>query len=44
MKILALLLILTPLLHNAQKNTISTKHANLSFDYLKKDLTDVVKE
>ena len=43
MKILALLLILTPLLHNAQKNTISTKHANLSFDYLKKDLTDVVK-
>ena len=43
MKILALLLILTPLLHNAQKNTFSTKHANLSFDYLKKDLTDVVK-
>ncbi len=43
MKILALLLILTPLLHNAQKNTFSTKHTNLSFDYLKKDLTDVVK-
>jgi hypothetical protein len=44
MKILALLLILTPFLHNAQKNTIITKHANLSFDYLKKDLTDVVKD
>ena len=44
MKILALLLILTPLLHNAQKNTIITKNANLSFDYLKKDLTDVVKD
>ena len=43
MKILALLLILTPLIHIAQKNTFSTIHANLSFDYYKKDLTDIVK-
>ena len=43
MKILGLLLILTPLIHIAQKNTFSTIHANLSFDYYKKDLTDIVK-
>ena len=43
MKILALLLILTPLFHVAQKNTFTTTHANLSFDYYKKNLTDVVK-
>jgi len=43
MKILALLLILTPLFHVAQKNTFTTTHANLSFDYYKKGLTDVVK-
>jgi len=43
MKILALLLILTPLFHVAQKNTFTTTHANLSFDYYKKDLTDVIK-
>jgi hypothetical protein len=43
MKILAILLILTPLFHVAQKNTFTTTHANLSFDYYKKDLTDVVK-
>lgn len=43
MKILALLLILTPLFNVAQKNTFTTAHANLSFDYYKKDLTEVVK-
>ena len=43
MKILALLLLLTPLFHVAQKNTFKTVHANLSFDYYKKNLTDVVK-
>jgi len=43
MKILALLLILTPLIHIAQKNTFSTIHANLSFDHYKKELTDIVK-
>lgn len=43
MKILALLLILTPLFNVAQKNTFTTTHANLSFDYYKKDLTDVIK-
>lgn len=43
MKILALLLILTPLFHVAQKKIFATTHANLSFDYYKKDLTDVIK-
>ena len=43
MKILALLLILTPLFHVAQKKIFVTTHANLSFDYYKKDLTDVIK-
>ena len=43
MKILALLLILTPLFHVAQKNTFTTTHANLSFDYYKKNLTAAVK-
>ena len=43
MKILALLLLLTPLFHVAQKNTFKTVHANLSFHYFKKDLSNVVK-
>ena len=43
MKIITLLLLFTPLWHVAQKNRSTTIHANLSFDYFKKDLSNVVK-
>jgi len=43
MKTLSLFLILFPIILIAQKNTFTTTNANLSFEYYKKNMTDVVK-
>lgn len=43
MKILALLVILTPIFFVAQKHKLSIIHVNLSFDHNKKDFSNVVK-
>jgi len=43
MKALLLLFLITPFYFVAQKNTMSTTHASLSFEYYKKDMSDIVK-